>query len=392
MIKRELNLPVDQNLFLFGPRQTGKSTLLKSIFLDQKVIYYDLLDAPTMRRFVTKPELMLLEVEFLIESKQITHVIIDEIQKIPELLDEVHKAIAMEMGCKFLLSGSSARKLKRSHANMLGGRAWTFNLYPFTFEEMGAGRELHEILRFGNLPPVCLAKDDYSRQEILRSYCNTYIKEEIEVEVQVRKLGAFLRFLTIVASENGELINYSNISREVGLKSHLVKAYYQILEDTLLGFFLLPFNKSVRKKMSKHPKFYLFDMGVVSALTNKLTISFKNPAENRMEYGRAFEHFLLTEIYKINDYHRKDWVLSFYRTEKGVEVDCLIETPSGQYIAIEFKSHHLPERIHAKGLRSLKEVLPDAKLLLASTSKLDYQIGDVTVMPWESLLRFLKKV
>jgi predicted AAA+ superfamily ATPase len=327
-----------------------------------------------------------MEVLTALENNKVSYVIIDEVQKVPQLLDEIHSLIESSVDCTFILSGSSARKLKRSHANMLGGRAYTYHLFPFSYSEIKTGFDFQKALKFGMLPSVYLAENDFDRKEILRSYVDTYINEEVKLEAQLRNVGNFLRFLPIAASENGGLVNYSNIARESGIKSLAVKNYYQILVDTLLGFHLLPYGKSVRKRMGKHPKFYFFDTGVVTALTKKLNISFENFSS---DYGVKFEHFLICEIIKLNEYKRLDLTLSFYRTERGAEVDCVIETPAGNTIAIEIKSTSTPSPAHCRGLRSLKECIPDARLFLACQAPMAVKIGDVLAIPWQELLEWV---
>lgn len=385
-LPRLLNLPHNKNFFLFGPRQTGKSTLIKSLFPPEKNLYYDLLHSETYRQLLANPETLRAEVHAALSLRRISHVIIDEVQKIPQLLDEVHSLIESNIASSFILSGSSSRKLKRSHANMLAGRAWTFRLFPFIYQEIKDSFEIGNILRFGALPSVYLSKDDLERSEILRSYVDTYIEEEIELEANMRNLGGFLRFLPIAASQNGELVNYSNIARETGVSFNTVKEYYKILEDTLLGFFLFPYGRSIRKKMVKHPKFYFFDTGVVSALTRKLSVPF---LEHSYEYGQAFEHFFICELIRLNDYRRLDLEFSFYRTERGAEVDCIIENPKGKIIAVEIKSTRVPSASHCTGLYSLKQRVPNAELILACQTQKPIKLKEVIGMPWEEALQYI---
>lgn len=385
-IPRLLNIPQNKNLFLFGPRQTGKSTLLNTIFLPEKTLYYNLLHSETYRRMAANPETLRAEVQAALSLKKISHVIIDEVQKIPQLLDEVHSLIESDISCSFILSGSSSRKLKRVHANMLGGRAWTFHLFPFMYQELKDSFDINNALRFGTLPSVSLAKDDLEKSEILRSYVDTYIKEEIELEATIRNLGGFLRFLPITASQNGELVNYSNIARETGVTLNTAREYYKILEDTLIGFFLFPYGRSVRKKMVKHPKFYFFDTGVVTALTKKLGVPLM---EHNYEYGRAFEHFFICEMIRLNDYNRLDLEFSFYRTERGAEVDCIIETPKGRIIAVEIKSTRAPSSSHCTGLYSFKQKAPNAELILVCQAKNPLNLKEAIAMPWEEALQYI---
>jgi len=385
-IERTIKLPKNKSFFLFGPRQTGKSTLLKNLFSSQETIYYDLLKTEVYRKLLARPEIFRNEVHAALNSIKPLYIIIDEVQKIPRLLDEVHFLIESGVPCFFILSGSSSRKLKRCQANMLAGRAWTFQLHSFSYSEIKDNFDLFSVLKYGALPGVYLNPGEYEKRETLHSYVDTYIREEIEIEANIRNLSGFLRFLPIAAHQNGELINYSNIARETEISGHIVKEYYKILEDTLLGFFLLPFARSIRKKMSKQPKFYFFDPGIVTALTNRLRV---NLEENSYEFGRAFEHFMILEIIKLNHYHRLDLVLSFYRTERGAEVDCIIETPAGKTLAIEIKSSVNPTSIMLKGLYSFKEKVPAAKLILCCRVDRPQVMKGVTVLPWQEVLDYI---
>jgi predicted AAA+ superfamily ATPase len=388
MIDRILQLPENKSFFLFGPRQTGKSTLLKSRYSSDKTcIYYDLLHSETFRRLAARPELLRMEIQAQFGEKAVSHIIIDEIQKIPALLDEIQSVLESGLPLHFALSGSSARKLKRAHANMLGGRAWTLRLFPLTSLELANSFDLERALHFGTLPSVYLAEATINRSETLRSYVDTYIREEIELEAQLRNLGGFLRFLPIVASENGAQVNFLNVARELSLSAITARGYYKILEDTLLGFFLHPFAHSERKRTSRHPKFYLFDCGVVRALQKKLNAPL---VEGSDEYGRAFEHFLICEIFRINEYLRLDLDISFYRTEKGAEVDCILRAPSGKILAIQIKSATAPARAHLSGLRSFNHDFPEARCILACRAPRALRLGEFTALPWQDVLDEVK--
>ncbi|MDD5673932.1 MAG: AAA family ATPase [Chitinivibrionales bacterium] len=383
-IKRLINLPEKKTFFLFGPRQTGKSTLLLEKIKGKRSLTYDLLDSETFRRISARPELLRAELSAVLEQRAITHILIDEVQRVPALLAEIHALIEANKQISFMISGSSARKLKRTQADMLGGRAWTFHLYPFTFHELGPLFNLDRALCFGTLPAVYLAPTDTDRIEILKSYVDTYIHEEIEIEAQLRNVGNFLRFLPMVASENGAQANFLNISREISISHNTVRTYYQILEDTLLGFFLFPYVKSVRKRISRHPKFYLFDCGVVRALLKKSSAPLMPESE---EYGRAFEHFLICEIQRLNEYLRLDLDISFYRTESGVEVDCVLQFPSGDVWAVEIKSTRNPHLSHCAGLRSFSESFPKAYCFLVCRASRTATIGTFTAWPWQEFLQ-----
>ena len=379
--KRLLELPQKNHFFLFGPRQVGKSTLLKESFAEDKTLYYNLLLEKEYTRLVANPSLLAEEINSADPS--ISHVIIDEVQRIPALLNEVHNLIEnAEPKRVFVLSGSSARQLKRGRANMLGGRAWTRHLYPLTSAELGEDFDLARALRFGTLPAIYLGDDENAR-ESLESYVDTYLTEEIKAEALVRNIGGFTRFLKLAASESGNLLNYSNIAREAAANNQMIKTYFQILEDTLIGYFLQPYDKSTRKRLVKHPKFYLFDNGVRNALLKTLACNIE-PAT--YAYGVAFEHFIINELIRLNKYHKLDWDLSFYRTTSGAEVDLIIEKPNGETIAVEIKSSEVPSKGDLRSLFSFQEVCPQAQLVCVSRAPHKRDLGGIVVYPWQEFL------
>ena len=381
MISRLLNLPLNHHFFLFGPRQTGKSTLLKANFQKETTLYYDLLTAGEYLRLSENPTLF--RQEILSRNKKITHIVIDEIQRIPELLNEIHSLAEEPNAPYFCLSGSSARKLKRAHSNLLAGRAWTFHLYPLTHVELGDHFSLERALNFGTLPNVYLSEHDEERKRTLRSYVETYLKEEIEREALVRNLGGFLRFLTLAGDENGNVINYSNIARETGTSYKTVKEYFQILEDTLIGFILLPYSKSARKKLVKHPKFYFFDTGVHRALTKKINV---NLEPRTSEYGRTFEHFVIAEITRLASYKELDYKFSFFHTTNHAEVDLIVETPKNETFALEIKAKENPDSQDLRGLKSFLEVCPSAKLYCASLAPRRRAVNGFSILPWREAI------
>ncbi|MCX6557157.1 MAG: ATP-binding protein [Candidatus Aminicenantes bacterium] len=387
LIQRLLTIPWNKNIFLFGPRQTGKSTLIKSQCLDEQTLYFDLLQQDVYRRFLSRPETFRAEVQAAVKDKKFTRVIVDEVQKVPMLLDEIHALIESGSGCSFILSGSSSRKLKRQHANMLAGRAWTFFLYPLSSLELKYRFDLRSALQFGTLPSVFLENIEESKQEMLRSYVGTYLHEEIEMEANIRNLGGFLRFLPIAAAQNGELLNYANLARETGVTAHTAREYFKILEDTLLGFFLFPFARSIRKRLVSHPKFYFFDTGVVTALTNRLRVDLADPG---YEFGRAFEHWVILELIRLNHYLRLDLRFSFYRTERGAEVDCIIESPNQKVFAVEIKATDNPSSSMLRGLHSFAEKMPQARLILACRVPRPQRLGKVDILPWEDMLALIR--
>lgn len=383
-IERAVRIPKKQSCFLLGPRQTGKSTLLRSLFPAEECLYYDLLRSEEYYRLSAEPSA--LREEVLSRGRGVRRVIIDEVQRIPELLNEVQFLIERRAGVQFLLSSSSARKLKRSHANLLAGRAVTRYLFPLTSGELGDNFSLSKSLQYGSLPAVYLDPSAENRMDILRTYVDSYLREEVEMEAQVRQIGTFVRFLQYASSENGNTLNYSNIARETGTSSQTIRSYFQILEDTLIGFFLLPYSRSQRKRLSMHPKFYFFDTGVVRALSGKLTVPLHR---GTIEYGRVFEHFLILEVARMIHYLRKDCRISHYRTEAGAEVDLIVETPRGTTIAIEIKGTDRIASAHLRGLRSFSEDCRQAKLICACLVPARRTLGSVTVLPWQELLQTL---
>ncbi len=386
MINRSIKLPAKKSFFLFGPRQTGKSTLLKSLFSRDTTLYYDLLLSDEYGRLVARPALFRDEV--LSRDKRKTHIVVDEVQRVPELLNEIHAIMESPDSPVFCLSGSSARKLKRCHANMLAGRAWTYRLHPLTHTELGNRFSLQKALAFGTLPSVYFEEDHASAVKTLKSYAETYLKEEIEMESLLRNISAFYRFLPLAAGENGNIINFSAISGETGTSYKTVQEYFKILEDTLVGFLLYPYCGTERKRLVKHPKFYFFDIGVARALAGKLSNSL---GQGTPEYGRLFEHFVGLEFLRLNDYLEKDFKMFFFRTNQGAEVDFIIERPDGKIFAIEVKSSADPGPGSLRGLMSFAETKPDAVLYCACTAPRARSTGNIRLLPWQELFENILK-
>ena len=382
MIDRIIDIPKNHSFFLFGPRQTGKSTLLKTSLSREYALYYDLLDPREYRRLKEHPERFMEEVQT--RSERFTHVLVDEIQQVPELLDTVHAMMEEENSPYFCMSGSSARKLKRGKANMLAGRAWNYNLFPLTHSELGKDFSLTKALDVGTLPRAYLA-DRTETIEMLYAYVDTYLKEEIEQEAIVRNISGFLRFLSLAGNENGNIINFSVIGRQAGIASNTVKEYFRILEDTLLGFFLFPYT-SQRRQLAKHPKFYFFDTGVQRAVNGTLESVI---LEGTSEFGRAFEHFIILEIMRLASYRRARHRFFFYRTDGGAEVDLIVETAKRKTYAIEIKASTDPHSSSLRGLQSFKEIQTDAELICACLTTKRRKFRDITIMPWQELFEMV---
>jgi len=345
MIYRIINISKNRSLFLFGARGTGKSTLVKSIIhqSEESTLWIDLLKETDEERYGRHPDLLSHD---LLGTKY-DRVVIDEVQKAPKLLDIVHLEIEKNKNLQFILTGSSARKLKRGGANLLAGRAFTYSLFPFTFIELGDDFNLLDALKYGSLPGI-YELDGLEKIEFLRSYVRTYLKEEIQIEQLIRKLNPFKDFLEIAAQLNGEILNYAKFSRDVGVDDKTIVNYFQILEDTLLGFYLPAFHRSVRKRQLESPKFYFFDLGVKRALERSLTIDLK---PHSFAYGSAFEQFIIIESYRLNEYFRKDYRLSYLKTKDGAEIDLVILRPGLPDALIEIKSF---ERIKIDSIKHLK--------------------------------------
>ena len=386
LIARQLQLPKKNSFFLFGPRQVGKSTLISESFSKETALTYELLKTDEYVRLKSQPSLF--REEILGRKEKITHVVVDEIQKVPELLDEIHYLMEKPKPPCFVLSGSSARKLKRAHANLLAGRAWTLLLHPLTHMELGESFDLKKCLEVGTLPKIYLEEERENANHYLKSYVETYLKEEIEAEALLRQSGPFLRFLFLSGSESGNILNYSNMGRETGCAHTTVKEYYKILEDTLIGFFLLPFHKSNRKRLSQHPKFYFFDTGVQRALSRKLSLLVEPKTE---EWGNLFEHWVIAETMRLASYWKKDFSYSYFRTEQGAEVDLIVETPAGKIVAIEIKSSSEPRNFSA-GFAALKTLGVKSHNFCVSLAPRPRKAENIEILPWQEYFQMLKNL
>ncbi|RLC47686.1 MAG: ATP-binding protein [Candidatus Cloacimonadota bacterium] len=376
-IKRILNiaLPPQQSAFLWGPRKTGKTTYLKAKFPCSVV--YDFLQTDLFFEFSKKPSL--LREQLLAKKDDVLNypIILDEVQKIPQILDEVHWLIE-NIGLRFILCGSSARKLKRGKANLLGGRAWRYEMFPFVTAEL-ENWDLLRILNRGMIPDHYL-QENYKKT--LRSYIQDYLKEEVFAEGLTRNIPAFSRFFDAMGYSHGELTNYSNIARECGVDSKTVKEYYQILVDTLLGTMVEPFKRRQnRQVISRMAKFYLFDVGVAGAITKRHLTEEKGEL-----FGKAFEHFIFMEIAAYNSYNELDYEINFWRTKSGLEVDFVLG--SGE-IAIEVKGK---DHINKKDLRPLNAFIEEyspTKALVVCNEREERIHRQIRIMPYRRFLRDL---
>jgi len=377
ILDRILQLPKKQSLFLFGARGTGKSTLLKQLFPQDGCLWIDLLDLEQEFRFSSNPNELKNIVRAL--SKKTTYVIIDEIQKIPKLLDVVH-FLSENTQKKFILTGSSARKLKFGGANLLAGRAFVYNLFPFSFLELNDKFNLNSALHWGLLPRITYLRKKEEKIGYLQAYATTYLKEEIWGEHFIRKLDPFRRFLEVAAQSNAKIINYSNIARDTGVDDKTIKEYFTLLEDTLIGFFLEPFQHSFRKRLSAKPKFYFFDCGVVRALSRSLTVSL---VKSTSAYGEAFEHFVILECIKLASYFKSEYRFSYLRTKDDAEVDLVVERPGKPVLFIEIKSSNNVKDKDLSRLRVITEDFKKCESVCFSKDRWEKQLGNITVMPWQ---------
>ncbi len=383
MFHRQLKLGGKQSFFLFGARGTGKSTLLKKQFEGKPILYIDLLDPEEEDAFLRNPGELKQRLDGLPAGTR--WVILDEIQKAPRLLDAVHSAIE-NRGLRFALTGSSARKLKHGGANMLAGRALVRRLFPLTHLEIGDVFQLGQALHFGTLPKILSLDTPGEKTDFLRAYALTYLKEEIAAEQLVRKLQPFRGFLEVAAQCNGQILNFSRIAREVGVDVKTAQGYFEILEDTLMGFLIPGFHESIRKRQNQAPKFYFFDTGVKRALERTLTQDF---GPGSYAYGNAFEHFLILEIIRLAEYSGKDWTCSYLRTKDGAEIDLILDRPGLPRALVEIKSK---ERISTEDTAPLDRLARDIRRSEAFCLSRDphrKRIGSVSCLPWRVGLKEL---
>jgi len=369
-LQRMLNLPnllSKKSFFLFGPRATGKSTLIKQQLPASGTII-DLLDSRLYLRLLSSPS----DLESIIYADNKNGiVVIDEIQRVPELLNEVHRLIEKKK-LTFLLTGSSARKLRRGKVNLLAGRVWEARLFPLTWKEI-PDFNLERYLRYGGLPPVYLSKYPY---EELDAYVNTYLKEEIMAEGLIRKLPPFSRFLRSAALVNGEMVNFSNLANDCQVPPSTVTEYMGLLEDTLVGFLLPAWKESRKRKAISAGKFYFFDPGITHMLAGTQTLD-----RNSHLYGKSFEQFIGMEIRAYLSYKRKKLRFSYWRSH-GYEVDFLI----GRETAVEVKASQKISRRDFKGLKALEEEKIFNNYVLVSQDPINTRDNNFQALYWEHFL------
>ena len=376
LLPRLLQLPTEQHIFLFGARNTGKSTLIENYYAPLGAFCFDLLDQDLEQQLHARPNVLYEMVKALPPHQH--YVIIDEIQKIPALLNVVHR-LMKDKDRYFILSGSSARKLKRDGANLLAGRAFVYHLFPLSFIELGDQFDLEQALQWGTLPQLLDCKNDEDKKTFLMSYAHTYLKEEIVAEQFVRNLTPFRRFLEFAAQCNGQIINYANIARDIHVDDKTVKAYFSLLEDTLIGYMLEPYHGSLRKRVHQKPKFYFFDTGIVRALAHYLSVPL---LPSTSAYGYAFEHFIINECIRLASYYKKDYQFSYVQTLTSQEIDLIIERPGQSVLLIEIKSTREVTQAMLKPLALLKNEFLNAEALCLSNDAYAKKIDDILVLPW----------
>lgn len=384
MYRRLLDIIPTRSFFLFGARGTGKTTFLREEFLKNipknEYLWIDLLDPEEEEIFLLKPNTLKERLDGL--SRLPKWVIIDEVQKSPKLLNLVHQEIEAR-GLKFALTGSSARKLKKGGANLLAGRAFVNSLHPLSCFELKEDFKLANVLSWGSLPEVFNLSSELEKKEYLKSYVNTYLKEEIIAEQLVRNLVPFRKFLKIASQLSGTILNYNSIAKDLGVDWSTIKNYFEILEDTHLGFEIPSYSRSLRKQQLKQAKFYLFDIGAKRALDGLL----ERTVQTGQELGPLFEHFIVSEIYRLNHYLRKDYKLSYLATAGGLEIDLIIERPNEPDLLVEIKLTKQVQDKHLKHLKALSSDYPEFEAVCLCQEKNKRVVDNIQITPWQEGLR-----
>jgi len=371
-----------KSILLLGPRQTGKTTLIKSQFSDATQI--NLLEGEFFSLLSAHPE----KLRGIVQASRSKKIVIDEIQKIPSLLDEVHSLIEKDKALRFLLTGSSARKLRKQGVNLLGGRARRLDIFPITYREFlsqqGNRDPVSTLLQWGGVPAIL---DSTEPIDDLKDYVGTYLKEEIQAEALVRSLQNFSRFLTVAATANAEQLIYSNVASDVGLPASTVQEYFQILQDTLVGELLLAYRATRKRKAMGSPKFYFFDLGVANALLGRFSLIQGSP-----EYGKAFEHLIWRELRSFIGYQRSLVELTYWRSLSKLEVDFVISEPGKKvpHCAIEVKAKKEVSSKDFKGLKAFAEEYPLVRKIIVSLEPIRRNTdSSIEVWPAEDFLKSL---
>jgi predicted AAA+ superfamily ATPase len=369
----ETPLKLNKSFFLFGPRGTGKTAWVKENFPES--IYLDLLETDLYLDLLSQPS----RLESFIPKNFENWVILDEVQRIPDLLNEVHRLIESKK-IKFVLTGSSARSLRKKGVNLLAGRALTFSMYPLTSMELKNSFNLTESLEFGHLPAVFSEPDP---KLYLAAYIKTYLREEVLQEGLTRNLGNFSRFLEVSSFSQGSLVNMSEIAREVGINRKVVESYFSILEDLLLAFYLPIFTKRSKRRLVSHPKFYFFDVGIFKAIRPKGPLDL--PSEIQ---GVVLETLVIQEIRAVTDYFNLGYECFYWRTQSQLEVDLILYGEKG-ILAFEIKLSETLKNADLKGLKAFSEDYPEAKLYFLNLGKRREYHENIEVIPVTEFLQNL---
>lgn len=374
------------SFFLFGPRGSGKTSLLKSYLSPDKTFWFNFLDDELYQRLSAHPKLF--EQVILQNCRPGQWIVCDEIQRVPGLLNYVHHLIE-EKKFKFALTGSSARKLKRGGANLLAGRAFIDHLHPLTHRELGNDFSLIHTLQWGSLPSIFSFSSVPEKREYLRAYVSSYLRQEIKEEQIVRQIDPFLRFLEVAAQHNAKIINASKIGRASLTDSKTVLRFLEILQDTLMGTYLEPYHVSVRKIQSAKAKFYFFDLGIKRALEGSLDSTLTPPTN---AYGEAFEHFIVLECLRLRDYMRSDDRYYYLRTKDDLEIDLIIRRSPREIWAVEINSATRVDPITVSRREKLVKDLKATRFIVVSQESTAYRLGTAEIMPWQEFLRELYPV
>ncbi len=374
MYSRLLQPPPGKSFFLFGPRGTGKTTWVKSRFPD--ALYIDLLEAELFNDLLPNPQ----RLERLVPKGHRNWIVIDEVQKIPELLDEVHRLIEKDH-CRFVLTGSSARKLRRGGFNLLAGRALTLSFHPLTVPELGGDFRMDHSLRYGQLPSVYVEQNPAA---YLESYVHTYLQEEVRQEGLTRNLAAFARFMEAASFSQASLLNISNVARECGVERKVAEGYFVILEDLLLAHRVPIFAKRSRRRLAGHDKFYFFDVGVYRTLRPSGPLDEPEEIE-----GVALETLYFQELQALNALLDLKYRIHYWRTATGLEVDFVLHGPRG-LLALEVKRSHRLTPDAARGLKAFRKDYPKARLILVYGGNRELNEDGIRVLPHERALKELR--
>ena len=391
MIYRIISPSISKSFFLFGARGTGKTTFLREQFeatTRASTWFIDLMDPEQEDLYSRRPKMLELElIERKSRGEKIDWVVIDEIQRVPALLNVVHRLIESHKQ-RFVLTGSSARKLKRGAANLLAGRAHVSHLFPFTSIELKDQFKLDETLEWGTLPEVIGLINTSDRRRTLRAYALTYLKEEIQAEQLIRNLTPFRNFLEVAAQLNGKAVNFLRTGQALGVDHKTIQSYYSILEETWIGYLLPAFSLSVRKQQKMHPKFYFFDGGVKRALDGTLDSKL---VPRTAAYGEAFEAWIINEILRFNSYFEQDYSLSYLETSGGGEIDLLLKK-GRSVIAIEIKATNQKDEREISKLETLAKDIPGIEAIYyLSQDPRPEKMGKVHCLFWREGLGFIFK-